>query len=173
MLAPTDLKWKPNPLVQGSEQAVLLGDPKKAGPYVMRIKFPPNFNNKPHTHPDDRVVTIISGTWNFGHGDTFDASKGKSLPQGTFFTEPANAVHYNFTKAEPVVIQIHGMGPTGTTPVKKAVVRVPRPSAWRQSFAMMTPHAVPGVPVECRDLPGPDQQDLRHQVQHPRSLLSR
>jgi quercetin dioxygenase-like cupin family protein len=119
VLAPTDLKWKPNPLVQGSEQAVLLGDPKKAGPYVMRIKFPPNFVNKPHTHPDDRVVTIISGTWNFGHGDTFDASKGKVLPQGAFFTEPANAVHYNFTKTEPVVIQIHGMGPTGTTPVKK------------------------------------------------------
>lgn len=46
-------------------------------------------------------------------------AKGKSLSQGTFFTEPANAVHYNFTKAEPVVIQIRGMGPTGTTPVKK------------------------------------------------------
>ena len=41
------------------------------------------------------------------------------LPQGTFFTEQSNAVHYNFTKAEPVVIQIHGMGPTGTTPGKK------------------------------------------------------
>jgi len=119
VLVPTDLKWTPNPLVQGSEQAVLLGDPKQAGPYVMRIKFPPNFINKPHTHPDNRVVTIISGTWNFGHGDTFDAAKGKSLPQGTFFTEPANSVHYNFTKSEAVIIQIHGMGPTGTTPVKK------------------------------------------------------
>jgi quercetin dioxygenase-like cupin family protein len=116
---PADLRWTPNPSVQGSEIAVLAGDPKKPGPDAMRIKFPPDINNNPHTHPDKRVVTIISGTWNFGHSDTFDASKEKSLPQGTFFTEPANAVHYNFTKTEPVVIQIHGMGPTGTTPVKK------------------------------------------------------
>jgi quercetin dioxygenase-like cupin family protein len=119
ILVPTDLKWAPNPSLKGSEIAVLSGDPKKEGPYVMRIKFPPNTDNPPHTHPDNRVVTIVSGTWYFGHGDTFDAAKGKVLPQGTFFTEPGNAVHFNFTKAEPVVIQIHGMGPTGTTPVKK------------------------------------------------------
>lgn len=119
VLVPTDLKWTPNSALKGSEIAVLSGDPQKAGPYVMRIKFPPNTNNKPHTHPDNRVVTIISGTWNFGHGDTFDAAKGRTLPQGTFFIEPAGTVHYNFTQSEPVVIEIHGMGPTGTTPVEK------------------------------------------------------
>ncbi len=106
-------------MLKGSEIAVLSGDPKKAGPYVMRVKFPPNTNNPPHSHPDNRLVTIISGTWNFGHCDQFDAAKGKPLPQGTFFIEPAGAVHFNFTRAEAVVIQIHGMGPTGTTPAKK------------------------------------------------------
>jgi quercetin dioxygenase-like cupin family protein len=119
VLVPTDLAWKPNPASPETEQAVLYGDPTKAGPYVMRIKFPANFINKPHTHPDNRLVTIISGTWNFGHGDTFDKAKGKVLPAGTFFIEPGNTVHYNFTNSEPVIIEIHGTGPTGTTPVKK------------------------------------------------------
>ena len=118
VLAPDQIQWVPNPALKGSEVAVLSGDPKKAGPYVMRIKFPPNTNNLPHTHPDNRVVTIVSGTWYFGHGDKFDASKGKILSQGAFFTEPGGAVHYNFTRSEPVIIQVHGMGPTGTTPVK-------------------------------------------------------
>lgn len=119
VLVPTGLKWTPNPALAGSEIAVLAGDPKKPGPYVMRVKFPPNTSNTPHSHPDNRMVTIVSGTWYFGHGDKFDAAKGTVLPPGTFFTEPANAVHYNFTKVDAVVIEIHGTGPTGTAPVKK------------------------------------------------------
>jgi quercetin dioxygenase-like cupin family protein len=118
-VVPADLKWVPNPALPGAATAVLVGDPKKPGPYVMRIKFPPNTNNLPHIHPDNRMATIISGTWYFGHGDEFDQGKGKALPAGTFFTESANTVHYNFTKSEEVIVQVHGTGPTGTEYLKK------------------------------------------------------
>jgi len=115
---PDKLIWKDLPL-PGAKQAVLYGDPKKAGPYTMRVKFPPNTKNPPHTHPDNRQATVISGTWYFGHGDTLDEGKSTILPTGTFFTEPAKTVHYNFTKSDEVVIQISGMGPTATDYVKK------------------------------------------------------
>jgi hypothetical protein len=114
LLVPNSLKWIDIPTLPGAKQAVLYGNPKEAGPYVMRIKFPP------HPHPDNRQATMIWGTWYFGHSGKFDASKEKKLPPGTFFTEPANSVHYNLTKGGAVIIQASGTGPTGTIYLKSA-----------------------------------------------------
>ena len=61
---PETLAWKENPAFpKGVQIATLVGDPTKAGSVVVqRIKFPPNFQMPPHTHPFSEVVTIISGT---------------------------------------------------------------------------------------------------------------
>ena len=118
VIAPNDLTWNDIPAQPGAKRAVLFGDPTKPGPYTYRVKFPPNSKNPPHTHPDNRQVTIISGTWYFGHGDKLDTEKATKLPAGTFLTEPANSVHYTFTTSEEVTIQISGTGPTGSTPHK-------------------------------------------------------
>ncbi len=66
-------------------------------------------------NPDDRVGIVVSGTWYFGYGDSFDESKLKTLPAGSFYTEPPHANHFAMTKDEPVTIYITGTGPTGTT----------------------------------------------------------
>ena len=118
VLAPSDLKWVNNPAPAGAQTAVLFGDPTKPGAYTMRVKFPPNTKNPPHTHPDNRQATVISGTWYFGHGDQLDPEKATKLTAGTFFTEPANTVHYNFTTSEEVIVQISGTGPTASKPFK-------------------------------------------------------
>ena len=118
VLAPSDLRWIDNPALPGAQTAVLFGDPAKPGPYTMRVRFPPNTKNPPHSHPDNRQATVVSGTWFFGHGDKLDTEKAAELPTGTFFTEPANAIHYNFTTSEEVVVQISGTGPTGTNRLK-------------------------------------------------------
>jgi quercetin dioxygenase-like cupin family protein len=118
VLVPSNLKWVDNPAPAGAQTAVLFGDPTKPGPYVMRVKFPPNTKNPPHTHPDNRQATVISGTWYFGQGDKLDTEKATTLPAGTFFTEQANSVHYNFTTSEQVIVQISGTGPTASTPFK-------------------------------------------------------
>lgn len=117
--APDAVKWVDNPNVPGGKTAVILGDPKKPGAYIIRNKFPPNTTNPPHTHPDTRQITVLSGTWNFGHGEKADASKATKLPAGTFFIEPAGSAHYNFTTTDEVVIQVSGNGPSGSAPVKK------------------------------------------------------
>jgi len=45
--------------------------------------------------------------------------KGDALPAGSFMVMPAGTRHYAWTKEE-TVIQIHGVGPTGTTYVNPA-----------------------------------------------------
>ena len=113
-ITPPELQWKPSTRVQGLEQAAIIGDSTKPGPYIERVKFPPNFNNPPHAHPDERTYTIISGTWYVGWGNKFDETKLKALPPGSFYTEPANVPHFVVSKGEPVIVQISGTGPTAT-----------------------------------------------------------
>ncbi len=109
-----DLKWVTLP--SGLQRADIAGDDKKAGLYVYRVKFPANYKNAPHYHPDDRVVVVLSGTIYMGYGEKFDEGVAKALPAGSIWTEPMKAPHFNWTKEE-VVIQVSGVGPSGSIPV--------------------------------------------------------
>lgn len=109
---PDDLKWQdgPPPLPAGAKFAVLEGDPAKKGPFVFRVKVPDGYKIPPHTHTKPERITIISGTFHLGMGDTFDMKKGESLPAGTYGTWPAGMKHFVWVKGETVV-QFHGDGP--------------------------------------------------------------
>jgi quercetin dioxygenase-like cupin family protein len=100
--------------VPGTQLRVLAGNPKQAGLYTVMIKLPKNTVIKPHSHPDDRVGTVVSGSFYFGFGDTFDESQLKKLPAGSFYTEPPGANHFAMTKDEETVVYVTGSGPTGT-----------------------------------------------------------
>jgi quercetin dioxygenase-like cupin family protein len=113
-VTPSQLTWKPNPRVAGLEVADVVGDAQQPGPYIQRVRFPPNFQVQAHSHPDDRAYTIISGTWYIGWGEKLDPGTLQALPAGSFYTEPAGVRHFVATRAEPAVIQIQGMGPTAT-----------------------------------------------------------
>jgi quercetin dioxygenase-like cupin family protein len=123
-LTPSQLTWKPG-RVPGVENAALLGSSKTQGPYIERVRFPPNFVIQAHTHPDQRSYTILSGTWYIGYGDNFDETKLQSLPPGSFYVEPAGVNHFVATKDEPVVLQLTGMGPTATQFLDKAKAPAP------------------------------------------------
>jgi quercetin dioxygenase-like cupin family protein len=93
------------------EQLNLVGDPSKSGPYTMRLKFPKGHRLAPHTHPDAREVTVLSGVCATGYGEAFDDSKLHVLPAGSFYTEPANVPHYIEIR-EDVILQVSGIGPS-------------------------------------------------------------
>jgi len=114
VLTPSEMKWgaQGGLAMPGMEQLKLVGDPAKPGPYTLRLKFPAGYKLAPHTHPDSREVTILTGTWYTGYGETFDPAKLKALPAGSFYTEPANVPHFVEVR-EPVVIQVSGTGPSG------------------------------------------------------------
>jgi quercetin dioxygenase-like cupin family protein len=101
--------------VTGIQTVVLKGDPTKAGLYTLLLRIGPNTKIAAHAHPDDRVATVVSGTWYFGYGKEFNESALKALPAGSFYTEPPNSNHFAMTRQDGVVIQISGTGPSGTT----------------------------------------------------------
>ena len=109
---PDTIKWQDGPpsLPPGAKIAVLEGDPTKPGPFVFRVKVPDGYKIPPHTHPKPERVTVVSGTFNLGMGDKFDATKTEALPAGTYGTWPAGMKHFVWTKGETVV-QFHGDGP--------------------------------------------------------------
>jgi len=93
---------------------LLKGDPNKVGVYTIMLQVPPRTQIAAHSHRDDRVATVISGNWRIGYGDTFDQSKLKTLPPGSFYTEPPAKNHFAATGDEPVIVQITGYGPSST-----------------------------------------------------------
>ena len=104
----------------GPPQTVIIyGDPSKPGLYVTRIRFSPGWKDQPHWHPDEaRTAVVLSGTFYFGAGDTWDESKFKAYPAGTFYSEPPKSPHYTWAKDGEVIIQLTGIGPTGKTFIK-------------------------------------------------------
>jgi pimeloyl-ACP methyl ester carboxylesterase/uncharacterized RmlC-like cupin family protein len=100
--------------VGGIETVVLKGNPDQVGVYTIMLRVPAHTLIAAHSHRDDRVATVISGTWHIGYGDRFDEAKLKALPPGSFYTEPPSRNHFAETGDEPVVIQITGFGPSST-----------------------------------------------------------
>jgi len=113
-LTQAEMKWTSQGALAapGLEQSNLVGDPTKPGPYTLRLKFPKGYRVAPHTHPDSREVTVLSGVFATGYGEEFDSAKLKVLAAGSFYTEPANVPHYIEIK-EDVVLQVSGTGPSG------------------------------------------------------------
>ena len=105
--------------VSGIETVVLKGDPTKPGLYVLALRAPANMTIQAHSHKDDRVATVLKGTWYFGYGEKFDEKALKALPPGSSYTEPPNTAHFARTR-EQVVIEIVGYGPSSTTYVNAA-----------------------------------------------------
>lgn len=104
----------------GIRTVVLKGDPDRPGLYTIMLQVPAHTRIAPHDHQDDRVATVILGTWYLGYGDAFDLAQLKALPPGSFYTEPANRTHFAETRDEPVIIQITGAGPSSTRYVDPA-----------------------------------------------------
>jgi len=96
------------------QEIVVMGDPSKPGVYMILLKIAANTKIAAHLHPDQRVATVVSGTWYFGYGDQFDERRLKQLPQGSIYSEVAGQNHFAMTK-EPVIVEITGYGPSGVT----------------------------------------------------------
>jgi pimeloyl-ACP methyl ester carboxylesterase/quercetin dioxygenase-like cupin family protein len=104
----------------GIQTVVLKGNPDQAGVYTIMLRVPAHTKIAAHSHRDDRVATVISGTWRFGYGNKFDDAQLKSLPPGSFYTEPPGQPHFAETGDEAVTVQITGFGPSSTDYVDPA-----------------------------------------------------
>jgi pimeloyl-ACP methyl ester carboxylesterase/quercetin dioxygenase-like cupin family protein len=99
----------------GIQTTVLFGDPRSPGLYTLRLTIAANTRIPAHFHQDTRTATVVSGVFYFGYGAHVDEAATKALPAGSFYTEPAGVMHFASTRAEPVVLDVTGFGPSSTT----------------------------------------------------------
>lgn len=113
---PDKIQWRDDPM--GLKAAVLYGDPSKPGLYIMLVKWTPHHMSHPHFHPNDRFITVVSGTWWVGTGPKFDPEATVPLPAGTFVTHFGKQIHYDGAKDVEAVLQIVGDGPATAAPAE-------------------------------------------------------
>jgi hypothetical protein len=115
---PDHIPWKPN-ANGGADSAVLVGDPSKEGLYVQLVRWHAGHMSHPHFHPNDRFITVLSGTWWVGTGTKFDPDATVPMPAGTYVVHYGKQVHYDRAKDADCVIEVVGMGPATATPAEE------------------------------------------------------
>jgi len=117
---PKDIKWVIDKNF-GEENAYLLGDPAKPGPYVMLIRWKPHQMSRPHYHNTARNIYVVSGTWWVSDSRHYDPDATYPLPAGSFATDMPGQIHWDGAKDEPVILELVGTGPANTiiVPEKK------------------------------------------------------
>jgi quercetin dioxygenase-like cupin family protein len=118
---PESLKWNPTPFPDVTV-AVVAGNPMASGVYAILAKYRAGGRSAPHTHPDQRVVTVLSGTYYSGVGAVFDETKLRPLHSGSVLIVPANTPHYALAMDGETIVQEVGTGPTATNIWPKAAV---------------------------------------------------
>ncbi|MFL5594657.1 MAG: DUF4440 domain-containing protein, partial [Gemmatimonadaceae bacterium] len=78
----------------GMKLAVIQGDPAAKGPYVLRLQFPPGYRFPVHWHPGIENLTVVSGTFLLGMGNTADANALKTYAPGDFIYVPPRHAHF-------------------------------------------------------------------------------
>ena len=111
-----DIKWQDAPSIgPGAKTAVIHGDPKSSGPFVMRLKLPPKTTIGVHTHPATENVTILSGTLYFAASDKLDRKAAKAFGPGSYFSIAQGKPMFAYAGDKEVTLQLHGTGPWGIT----------------------------------------------------------
>ena len=122
MLSPEEIKWASAPpsIPPGAEAVVLYGDPSKDEMFAMRLKFPKGYKIAPHTHPKPEVLTVISGTFRLGMGETADLGKAKAFAPGSFIALSPSMAHFASADDDNTVVQLNSTGPWTLTYVNPA-----------------------------------------------------
>jgi len=94
-----------------SKTATLFGDPSKAGLYVQITKRGPNDWSQPHSHPNERFITVLAGTFLIGTGPKFDKNNTIAVGPGGVVHDIPNQMHYDGTGPEGATLEFIAMGP--------------------------------------------------------------
>jgi hypothetical protein len=116
---PSQIQWGKSSSGSGADTAVLFGDPKKPGLYIMLLRWPPHTMSHPHFHPNDRFLTVLEGTWWVGWGPKYDPNSTVPMTKGSFVRHFGKKIHYDGAKDGEVILEIVGEGPVTETPAEE------------------------------------------------------
>jgi quercetin dioxygenase-like cupin family protein len=114
---PESLEWYSPPGNPGIRATWVVGAEREPGLYALRVRLAAGAKIAPHTHPDTRYSTVLSGTLYVGFGTAVNESAIIAVPAGAVYVAPANQPHYLWARDGEVVYQESGDGPTGTVAV--------------------------------------------------------
>lgn len=111
---PTQFKWR-DPFNKSPSNGVVLHGDGVNGFYVRLTKWNKGGNfSRPHSHPNDRMIYVLGGTWWNGTGTAFDPANTIPMRAGTFVTHHAKGIHWDGAKEEDAVLVIAGVGPAAS-----------------------------------------------------------
>ena len=135
---PDQFKWR-DPFNKSPSNAVRLHGDGVSGFYVSLTKWNKGGNfSRPHSHANDRMIYVLSGTWWNGTGTAFDPPNTIPMRAGTFVTHHAKGVHWDGAKEEDAVLVIAGVGPAAST----------RATQTEGTFSALNPAAVTSLPPD-------------------------
>ncbi len=118
---PEDVDWQPFAAFPPTARlAIVVGQPTGPGPYLIRVKVPADVKLMPHTHPEDRVYTVISGVFYIGLGDEFDVDELVAYPPDSVVVLPGETPHFHWARSGEYVTQVTALGPLGLDYVRPA-----------------------------------------------------
>jgi|HubBroStandDraft_1064217.scaffolds.fasta_scaffold199281_3 quercetin dioxygenase-like cupin family protein len=112
-IRPSEVVWRDQPaLATGAKIADLLGDPSLPGRYVFRLQVPAGHRVMSHRHPEERVYTVLSGSFYLGFGHGFVEERLEEYPEGSVVIVRAGRYHFQWAKSGEYLVQVQGDGPT-------------------------------------------------------------
>jgi quercetin dioxygenase-like cupin family protein len=115
---PSEIPWVER---GGTGNLTLYGDASKPGGiYVSLLRRPFDNWSPPHSHPSERYVTVLDGTFLAGTGPAQDRNRVDALKAGTVVSEIPNRMHYDGVGQDGVTLLFIGMAPAGGGPTTEA-----------------------------------------------------
>lgn len=115
VLPADQLPWKIDAKT-GVARANLLGARDQTGPFVQRVRLPPDFHPGAHIHNGDLNASILRGEIHFRIGD----SPAQRLTAGGYLYVPAGVPHEEWSGPEGAEFEARGLGPQTTEPLPAA-----------------------------------------------------
>lgn len=113
VIVPEEIQWRTHSSIAGVESAIAIGNPSASALYVLLGKMDEGTIFPAHTHPDNRITTVLSGVMYYGTGEQFDPTNVQAYPSGSVVYTPAGVPHYMWSKEGEIIAQETGFGPTG------------------------------------------------------------
>jgi quercetin dioxygenase-like cupin family protein len=114
-ILPDKLQWTTPPNIPAVRSAWIIGREQQVGEYAIRVVLASDGRIPPHTHPDRRYSTVLSGTLYVGFGAKFNAASMVAVPAGGVYVAPAGVPHFAWARDGEVTYQEAGVGPTATS----------------------------------------------------------
>lgn len=93
-------------------RAYVQGSQEQPGPFTFRVRAAAGHRLMPHTHPDERVITVLEGVYWSAIGEVWDESSLIAFPRGSFYVVPAGVPHYSAVLEGETTFQESGIGPS-------------------------------------------------------------